>query len=415
MQIAYAIRPRKVAVILAAIALYLALQSIIVEYVIETVDQEANWQVLLAIDIFSVNRELTIPTWFSATLLLIATVLFALIAAAKRTSQDRYTLYWIGLAAIFLYLTIDEGAAIHEIVADITQASLNPTGFLTFGWQIIAAPLVLIFGLLYLRFLFHLPPRIRNLFILAGILYVGGALVVEAVSANQWYLGGGVTLQYLAIGTVEEFCEMLGVVVLIYALLSYAVAMRYDFVFRSPLMFQNSPSSAVDDPASRPAQSGTGVSTSASHRMARAYSPPRPVMVLAIIVIGLNLVLLSWAWAQAPTSEQAAENPVVSAQAVIEQVVTDDVQVTRMIGRFGLDNLTSRQFAAALLNLFDEVMVVTAASMDSSIVLAGDVLPFDRNSLANTLTANGVSQFLIFDTAAVRVMVSNLEPETQEP
>ena len=54
------------------------------------------------------------------------------------------------------------------------------------------AGLALIFTLLYLRFLFHLPPRIRNLFILAGVCYVGGAVIVEAISANRYSLDGGV-------------------------------------------------------------------------------------------------------------------------------------------------------------------------------------------------------------------------------
>jgi hypothetical protein len=57
-------------------------------------------------------------------------------------------------------------------------------------------------------------------------------VVVEAISANRYYLDNGVSFPYLAIATVEEFCEMLGVVLFIYALLSYMAALEYRAVLR---------------------------------------------------------------------------------------------------------------------------------------------------------------------------------------
>jgi hypothetical protein len=45
------------------------------------------------------------------------------------------------------------------------------------------------------------------------------------VGANKWYEEGGTSLTFSAIGTVEEFCEMLGLVVFIYALLSYTASL----------------------------------------------------------------------------------------------------------------------------------------------------------------------------------------------
>jgi hypothetical protein len=84
-----------------------------------------------------------------------------------------------------------------------------------------------------------------------------------------------------------------------------------------------------------------------------------------------------------------------------------------MAGRFGADNLTSRQVAASLLTLFDDVMVVTSASTESSFALAADELPFDRDRLAEVLHANGVFQFVIFDTPAVKAIVGNVQAATQ--
>jgi hypothetical protein len=41
--------------------------------------------------------------------------------------------------------------------------------------------------------------------------------------------------------------------------------------------------------------------------------------------------------------------------------------------------------------------------------LTGDALPFDQADLTNILHANGISQFIIFDTPAVKAIVGDLE------
>ena len=115
------------------------------------------------------------------------------ITAVKYQQRDSQTRYWAGLTLIFFYLSLDEGAVIHELFSDPLQTAYNTSGYLTFAWLLVFVPLLFLFVLLYLRFLFHLPARIRNLFILAGLFYVGGAVVVEAISANRYDLDGGVT------------------------------------------------------------------------------------------------------------------------------------------------------------------------------------------------------------------------------
>ncbi|MCC6611943.1 MAG: hypothetical protein IT320_00615 [Anaerolineae bacterium] len=401
MWLAYGINPRKIGLILGLIALYLALQSFVAEYVINAVPSSAtNWQVLLTIDVFSVKTEATIPTWYSALLLFGASALFVLIATSERAKEDRYSYHWFGLAAIFLYLSIDEGAAIHAIVADMIQQTPSVTGY---GWQIVVAPLVLIFALLYLRFLLHLPSRTRNLLILAGVLYIGGALVVDVVSANQGVVDGGVTLASLVIGTVEELCKMLGLVVLIYALLAYIVDQDYVYEFHPPLSrYASDPYEAAD---STPLANGTHTPLVDLQNAIRDIPARGLVVVVGALLIGLNLFLLSWATVEASVPAGAGHNPDVSVETIIDQAIGGDVQVTRTIGRFGVDNPKSSEVAGALLSIYHDVMVVNAASMDSSIMLAADALPFDRNSLADTLSARGVTEFIIFDTPAVRALV----------
>ena len=295
----YGINPRKIALILGAIALFLAAQSIYTEYLIETYLGGSSNSVLgPVLDLFSVNLEQSIPTWYNALLLVIAGALLAVIAVAKRAQGDRYTLYWSGLAVIFIYLSIDESAVIHEILSDPLQTMFHTTGYLAFGWQIVAAPLVVVFALVYLRFLLHLPAVTRNLLILAGGLYVGGALVVDAISANEWVQDNGITLIYLAIGTLEELMEMQGIVVFIYALLRHLVTMNYEVTFFSaPGPIQNLSAAAKATP--------TGFDSVAASSSMPVGSKGRLGIVIratVMIVVVINIIFLFWARSEAPST-----------------------------------------------------------------------------------------------------------------
>lgn len=230
MPLVISLRPRTVALVLALIAVYLAAQSLAARHIVEATAGPPGLLTNL-IQVLNVNRESSLPAWYSSGLLLLAAALLAVNAALHR--QERYARHWAGLAAIFLYLSADEAAAIHEEFTDPLQTALNTSGYLSFAWVIVGAAFVLVVGLLYARFVLHLPPATRRGMIAAAVLYVGGALVIESISANQWELDGGSSLLYSAIGTLEELCEMLGVIVLIYTLLAYLeqrqVAVQFDF------------------------------------------------------------------------------------------------------------------------------------------------------------------------------------------
>lgn len=222
MQFAYVINPRKTGITLSVLALFLVTVSIIGEYILEVVFSESESTALLLIDLFSVNVENSIPTWYSSMLLLLVSVILALIANTKWSNHDAYRWHWVGLALGFLYLSIDEGAAIHEYFTDPLFFALNTSGYLYFAWIIVAVPLVILFGLMYVRFLIHLPPITRYGFILAAALYTGGALFIESLSASYLYDQNNVIdFTYLAIATLEEMFEMFGVTTFISVLLAY--------------------------------------------------------------------------------------------------------------------------------------------------------------------------------------------------
>ena len=213
--------------VLILIAFFLAVQSITGKYVEDYVGENGSHFLWETVRLFNINRESSIPTWYASSLLLVASGLLGIVAYTKRTNREPYWRYWLGLAFIFLYISIDEASAIHEIFTEPVQGLMNTSGPLYFAWMVVFIPLVLLFGLVYFRFWLNLPARIRTLFFLAGAIYVGGAVGIEMIGSNKWYVDGGTSLLYSAIGTVEVFCEMLGVITLIYAVATYMAGAGY--------------------------------------------------------------------------------------------------------------------------------------------------------------------------------------------
>ncbi len=92
---------------------------------------------------------------------------------------------------------------------------------------------------LYLRFLLHLPRRYRALFVLAGVLYVGGAVGMELVSwHHRWALmeatqgdleaklAASNVMSYALLAVVEETMELVGTAIFLYSLLCYLTEHR---------------------------------------------------------------------------------------------------------------------------------------------------------------------------------------------
>jgi hypothetical protein len=171
--------------------------------------------------VFNISGEANVAAWFASFSLAICAALLLGIALIKRKVGGPYVGHWAVLALGFLYISIDETAQIHEILIDPLQATFNTSGFFLDAWVIPAIFVVLVLAAAYTRFLLHLPPRTRNLFVLAAALFLGGALGLEMLSA---YVYDNMVDQIIlrgALATMEDFLENMGVIVFIYALMSY--------------------------------------------------------------------------------------------------------------------------------------------------------------------------------------------------
>jgi hypothetical protein len=170
---------------------------------------------------FDVNGELNTPALYSTSVLLSCSALLAIIGSVKRVQRDRYRFQWVGLSFVFLYLGIDELTSIHESFNPIVSSVMKTGGFFYYSWVIPGFVFASICLLAFWKFLTHLPKKIRFLFLLAGSIYISGAIGLEMIGGYiADVYGAGHILWYLEIA-LEEFCEMLGIAIFGYALTTY--------------------------------------------------------------------------------------------------------------------------------------------------------------------------------------------------
>ena len=217
MKLTVFISPRKVFLGLTFVVICLSIISLAGQFSKYILGHGRLFGLILCFDVGSDSNG---PTWYSSITLLFCSLLLAFIAASQKTVRTRYALNWKVLSAIFLYISIDEVAMIHEKAGLILGSSISKTGFFYYGWVTVGIPLVLIFVLSYLKFLAHLPKKTRLLFVVAGTIFISGALGAEMFAGRYEYLYG-LDMTHAMITDLEEFCEMFGIVVFIYALLSY--------------------------------------------------------------------------------------------------------------------------------------------------------------------------------------------------
>ena len=172
------------------------------------------------LEIFNLNEEQNIPALYSALILLFCGVILYFISLNKKNPQDKYYRHWLWLSIIFCYLALDEAISIHENFQ--VRFLLDKENILYHdSWVIVFSILVTIFIFSYRRFLQHLPWATRKMFIISGCIYVFGCMGMEVVGSFTQEFYGKASMVHAMATTIEEFLEMIGIVVFINTLLSY--------------------------------------------------------------------------------------------------------------------------------------------------------------------------------------------------
>jgi hypothetical protein len=151
--------------------------------------EEVPWLIL---QLFELDEENNLPTWFSSFLLLnVALLMFAGAGAGRARIPESF------LAAGFLLLSVDEVAGLHETLNTATDIN----------WAIPGGVLVLVLGAFFIPYLRSLEKGMGVLFILCGLIYVSGAVGIELLSEDM----DEDSYAYSLATACEEGLEMVGV------------------------------------------------------------------------------------------------------------------------------------------------------------------------------------------------------------
>lgn len=174
------------------------------------------------VPLFHLDNEANVPTLYSVALMLVISTLAVLIMRLPKASQGG-RFQWRLLAVAFLFLAADEIFSLHEILSSILSSTFELSGVFHYAWIIPYSALAVVFAIVMMPWFFRLNLYTQILCLIAGTLYVGGAIGMEVVAGlYQTSLieqdAVGRTLNADLLSTVEETMEILGLSVFLYAL-----------------------------------------------------------------------------------------------------------------------------------------------------------------------------------------------------
>ena len=175
---------------------------------------------------FNIGADQNLPTLFATIQWLLASGICWYIAfSLSRNSQGFRG--WLSVSLISLFIAADEYLMLHERTIEPMRSVLPEYSFLWFAWVIPYGILTLILVVTLSSFIFSLPRRTAILMLIAGMIFITGALGFEMLGAVQVANGNKPSVIYTALYTCEEVLEMLGVSFFIYSLLDYICRLNY--------------------------------------------------------------------------------------------------------------------------------------------------------------------------------------------
>ena len=165
--------------------------------------------------LLDVVLDFNLPTWWSASLLVIAAA-GHLVAAWVALPRSRATAAaWVGLGLLTALMSLDDTIRIHERLDRLTNRVLDPSDY-PFTWVLLGIPIAI--GILVAAVVLGraLPRRTRNAILVGLGTFFFAAVGIEVLGG--WLLHTtGVSTIYRISYHIEEFLEMAGAAVLVVA------------------------------------------------------------------------------------------------------------------------------------------------------------------------------------------------------
>ncbi|HWO18938.1 MAG TPA: hypothetical protein VNO30_09180 [Kofleriaceae bacterium] len=165
------------------------------------------------VPLLSLSYEHNVPTWLASSLLLAG----ALAAGAVARAAAAWRRHWWGMVAVFAYASLDEAVELHEHLG----GHIDTSGVLYFDWVIPAVAILGVLAAVYLPFVRALPAATRRRLIVAGAIYIGGAVGMELPLGWWAERAGPDGLGYAVIDWVEETLELCGASLAVVALVAH--------------------------------------------------------------------------------------------------------------------------------------------------------------------------------------------------
>lgn len=223
---------------LTAIIITIVVVGAIANYAVYNLAPHPDHPVADVLKRFDLGHEPSIPAFYSATMMLCSAVLLCFLGRFDRGAEGSRKRYWYALAILFVALAIDEAVMFHEM-ATAAMDRMNVSGPFYFSWIIPGAIFAAVVGLAFMRFVWSLDRRTRNLLMLSGIVFVSGAIGMESIAGVIFAAAENEeaairSVSHVIVQAFEEGMEMAGVAIFFCALLVYAnrcglgIDVRYD-------------------------------------------------------------------------------------------------------------------------------------------------------------------------------------------
>ena len=168
---------------------------------------------------FDLDQENNVPTWFSTICLFLCALALSAIALLEWRRRAPLARYWFALSGTFVLLSLDEAASFHEMLVKPVRSLLHSGGVFYYASVIPLGLFVIVFALIFSDFLRRLPPETRRNFLIAGAVYVSGALGMEMAGGNYLSVHQRPDFTYAMMAIVEESLEMFGAILFLRGLL----------------------------------------------------------------------------------------------------------------------------------------------------------------------------------------------------
>lgn len=220
--------PRRIALGLFGVFLLLLIcYAVVVVFRLQAGDHQ-----LLIDPLFDFDREGNFPSWFNSVLFVLAAAASFINGRFAHRHDPRQAARWLALAAVMMFLSVDELVAFHELLGQFKALR----GTFYFSWMMVFGPLAAALGLWFIPFLLRLPRTIALPLAFSGVVFLTGAIgfeilggkIVESithvpsseVTPEQWAIVARTPLYLLEVALEESF-EQCGLIIYIYAALRY--------------------------------------------------------------------------------------------------------------------------------------------------------------------------------------------------